>query len=207
MTSIARAVQHIWLLRHRARWRFEPLRSISGSRVRNPSVGAMDRDAREEDDEGEVRGMEEAEEAEEVEEVEEEERGEEASVNLIKSMTQKLATEPVGVRVHDIEIKGNTKTKDSVIEAQLKELREVTTMQDLLQESVRANSRLRSLGIFDKCVITLDAGPEELPGTVIVNFPRLVSEFCADSPIRRLGLQLPAVRDFSSGAQIVELRV
>jgi outer membrane protein insertion porin family len=92
---------------------------------------------------------------------------EESSVNLVKSMTQKLATEPVKVRVHDIEIKGNTKTKDSVIEAQLKELREVTTMQELLQESVRANSRLRALGIFDKCVITLDAGPEELPGTVI----------------------------------------
>jgi outer membrane protein insertion porin family len=42
-------------------------------------------------------------------------------------------------------------------------------MQDLLQESVRANSRLRALGIFDKCVITLDAGPEELPGTVIIS--------------------------------------
>ena len=98
---------------------------------------------------------------------EEEGEEEESSMNLIKSMTQKLATEPVRVRVHDIEIKGNTKTKDRVIEAQLKELREVTTMQELLQESVRANSRLRALGIFDKCVITLDAGPEELPGTVI----------------------------------------
>ena len=126
----------------------------------------MDRgteDAREDDDEGEVRFMEVEAEAEDAG------SGEEASVNLIKSMTQKLATEPVTVRVHDIEIKGNTKTKDSVIEAQLAELREVTTMQDLLQESVRANSRLRALGIFDKCVITLDAGPEELPGTVSIS--------------------------------------
>lgn len=105
----------------------------------------------------------------EVEEVEED-ASEEESVNLIKSMTEKLATEPVNVRVHDIEIKGNVKTKDSVIEAQLKELREVSTMQDLLQECVRANSRLRALGIFDKCIITLDAGPEELPGTVTVIF-------------------------------------
>ena len=105
------------------------------------------------------------------EEEEEEEDGDdgedrEIDMNLIRSMTQKLATEPVKVRVHDIQIKGNTKTKDSVIEAQLQEVRAVDSMQDLLQESVRANSRLRSLGVFDKCVITLDAGPNELPGTV-----------------------------------------
>ncbi|KAG0553430.1 hypothetical protein M758_12G011800 [Ceratodon purpureus] len=130
-------------------------------------------DPREEDEEVEV----------EMEEDEEEvERGEESSVNLIKSMTQKLATEPVTVRVHDIVIKGNTKTKESVIEAQLRELREVTTMQELLQESVRANARLRALGIFDKCVITLDAGPEELSGTanVIVEVEEVKRPFSGD---------------------------
>jgi outer membrane protein insertion porin family len=104
--------------------------------------------------------------AEVVEEEEEEEEEEEIDVALIRNMTQKLSTEPVKVRVHDVQIKGNTRTKDSVIEAQLKEVRSVETMQELLQESVRANSRLRALGIFDKCVITLDAGPNELPGTV-----------------------------------------
>jgi len=104
--------------------------------------------------------------AEVVEEGEEEEEEEEIDVALIRNMTQKLSTEPVKVRVHDVQIKGNTRTKDSVIEAQLKEVRSVETMQELLQESVRANSRLRALGIFDKCVITLDAGPNELPGTV-----------------------------------------
>jgi outer membrane protein insertion porin family len=104
--------------------------------------------------------------AEVVEEEEEEEEEQEIDVALIRNMTQKLSTEPVKVRVHDVQIKGNTRTKDSVIEAQLKEVRSVETMQELLQESVRANSRLRALGIFDKCVITLDAGPNELPGTV-----------------------------------------
>lgn len=104
--------------------------------------------------------------AEVVVEEEEEEEEEEIDVALIRNMTQKLSTEPVKVRVHDVQIKGNTRTKDSVIEAQLKEVRSVETMQELLQESVRANSRLRALGIFDKCVITLDAGPNELPGTV-----------------------------------------
>jgi outer membrane protein insertion porin family len=104
--------------------------------------------------------------AEVIEEEEEEEEEEEIDVALIRNMTQKLSTEPVKVRVHDVQIKGNTRTKDSVIEAQLKEVRSVETMQELLQESVRANSRLRALGIFDKCVITLDAGPNELPGTV-----------------------------------------
>jgi outer membrane protein insertion porin family len=127
----------------------------------------------EEEEEGEAgagrEGEEEPREAEgsaEVVEEEEEEEEEEIDVALIRNMTQKLSTEPVKVRVHDVQIKGNTRTKDSVIEAQLKEVRSVETMQELLQESVRANSRLRALGIFDKCVITLDAGPNELPGTV-----------------------------------------
>lgn len=102
------------------------------------------------------------------EEEEEEEVDDQTSVNLMNIMSEKLVKEPVKVRVHDIEIRGNVKTKDSVIEAQLKELREVDTMQELLQECVRANSRLRALGIFDKCVITLDAGPQELPGTANV---------------------------------------
>lgn len=105
-------------------------------------------------------------EEEEEEEEEDDDEDGEVDINLIKSMTQKLSTEPVKVRVHDVQIKGNTKTKESVIEAQLKEVRAVGTMQELLQESVRANARLRALGIFDKCVITLDAGPNELPGTV-----------------------------------------
>ncbi|CAK9863817.1 unnamed protein product [Sphagnum jensenii] len=120
--------------------------------------------------------------AEVVVEEEEEEEEEEIDVALIRNMTQKLSTEPVKVRVHDVQIKGNTRTKDSVIEAQLKEVRSVETMQELLQESVRANARLRALGIFDKCVITLDAGPNELPGTanVIVEVEEAKRPFTGD---------------------------
>lgn len=51
----------------------------------------------------------------EVEEVEED-VSEEESVNLIKSMMEKLVIEFVNVWVYDIEIKGNVKMKDSVIE-------------------------------------------------------------------------------------------
>lgn len=105
-----------------------------------------------------------------MEEEEEEAVDDEASMNLIKTMTEKLVNETVQVRVHDIVIIGNSKTKGSVIEAYLTDLRDVSTMQDLLQKSAHANSRLRALGIFDSCVITLDAGPEELPGTVMVFF-------------------------------------
>ena len=117
-------------------------------------------------EDGDRDGVGDGEEEEEEEDGDDDGEDREIDMNLIRSMTQKLATEPVKVRVHDIKIKGNTKTKDSVIEAQLQEVRAVESMQELLQESVRANSRLRSLGVFDKCVITLDAGPNELPGTV-----------------------------------------
>lgn len=83
-------------------------------------------------------------------------------------MFKKFAKEPIRVRVHDIKIKGNDRTKDSVIESQLEGVKNVQTTRELLQEVARANARLESMGIFEKCIITLDVGPVELPGTVNV---------------------------------------
>ncbi|OVA02768.1 Bacterial surface antigen (D15) [Macleaya cordata] len=80
-----------------------------------------------------------------------------------------MSKEKVTLRVHDVLIKGNTKTKDSLIEAEVESLlKNVTSMQELLQAAQIANARLQNLDIFDSINITLDSGPPELPGTANV---------------------------------------
>ncbi|RZC63653.1 hypothetical protein C5167_025408 [Papaver somniferum] len=90
----------------------------------------------------------------------------------LSALVNRLKKEKVSLRVHDLIIKGNTKTKDSVIEAEIEEiLKEANSMQGLIQAAGIANARLRNLEIFESVDITLDSGPSELPGTanVVVN--------------------------------------
>ncbi|KAG6393571.1 hypothetical protein SASPL_147815 [Salvia splendens] len=85
------------------------------------------------------------------------------------SLFRRLSSERVPVRVHDIVVKGNKKTKDSVIEAEVEHLfRDANTFQQLLRAAGVAKLQLQRLGIFDSVSITLDAGPPELPGTANV---------------------------------------
>ncbi|CAI9091757.1 OLC1v1026864C1 [Oldenlandia corymbosa var. corymbosa] len=86
----------------------------------------------------------------------------------METLFHRLARERVPVRVHDVLIKGNSKTKDYIIEAQLEALKRATTMQELLQAASVANAQLQGLEIFDSVNITLDSGPPELPGTANV---------------------------------------
>ncbi|GER50938.1 outer membrane OMP85 family protein [Striga asiatica] len=84
----------------------------------------------------------------------------------MNSLFRRLSKEQVPVRVHDVIIKGNTKTKDSLIEAEVESIfRDATSFQQLLRAAADASARLQSLEIFDSVNITLDAGPPELPGT------------------------------------------
>jgi len=93
-----------------------------------------------------------------------------SSVDRIKaeSLFRRMRAAPVPVRVHDVIISGNEKTKDHIIEAEVDAVREATTLQELLEASRVANSNLRALDIFDSVNITLDSGPPELPGTTNV---------------------------------------
>ncbi|AAF01515.1 unknown protein [Arabidopsis thaliana] len=93
-----------------------------------------------------------------------------SSVDRIKaeSLFRRMRAAPVPVRVHDVIIGGNEKTKDHIIEAEVDAVREATTLQELLEASRVANSNLRALDIFDSVNITLDSGPPELPGTTNV---------------------------------------
>ncbi|KAL9258146.1 Sorting and assembly machinery component 50-like protein [Drosera capensis] len=83
--------------------------------------------------------------------------------------------EPVTLRIHDVVIKGNKRTKESVIEAELEsflskegEEEAPATLQEILRAAGVAVTRLQGLGVFDSVNITLDAGPPELEGTANV---------------------------------------
>nr|GMD50918.1 sorting and assembly machinery component 50 homolog B-like [Ipomoea batatas]GMD57512.1 sorting and assembly machinery component 50 homolog B-like [Ipomoea batatas]GMD59119.1 sorting and assembly machinery component 50 homolog B-like [Ipomoea batatas] len=102
-----------------------------------------------------------------------------ADKSRMESLFRRLSSERVPVRVHDVLIKGNSKTKDSLIEAEVEFLKSATTLQQLLQASGIANARLQRLEIFDSVNITLDAGPPELPGTANV----IVEVIEAENPI------------------------
>ncbi|KAL2903968.1 Protein C [Bienertia sinuspersici] len=98
---------------------------------------------------------------------------EKPNIGSIRSKMTKLAnrlrSEPITLRVHDVIIKGNTKTKDSVIETEIMdELKQASTLQEIFQAAAMANVKLRQLDIFDSVNFTIDSGPSELPGTANV---------------------------------------
>ncbi|XVF04169.1 hypothetical protein REPUB_Repub05bG0059000 [Reevesia pubescens] len=87
----------------------------------------------------------------------------------MEALVQRMLIGPVSIHVHDVIIKGNTKTKRYIIEAEaLEALKKAKTMQELLRASNAVNSRLKSLGLFDSVMITLDSGPPEIPGSANV---------------------------------------
>ncbi|XP_021805621.1 sorting and assembly machinery component 50 homolog B [Prunus avium] len=91
-----------------------------------------------------------------------------AEKSKLENLVHRMTTERVDLRVHDVLIKGNTKTKEHLIEAELEGIKKATTMQELLQAAGIANAKLQQLEIFDSVRITLDSGPPELPGTANV---------------------------------------
>ncbi|KAF2296292.1 hypothetical protein GH714_037273 [Hevea brasiliensis] len=86
----------------------------------------------------------------------------------LESLFRRIQTESLPLRVHDVIIKGNSKTKDSLIEAETALLKDVSSMQELMAASKDVNFRLQALEVFDSVRITLDSGPPELPGTANV---------------------------------------
>lgn len=91
-----------------------------------------------------------------------------AHKSKMDNLFHRMQNEKVPLRVHDVLIKGNTRTKDSLIEAELEGLKKATTLQGLLEAAGIANARLQQLEIFDSVRVTLDSGPPELPGTANV---------------------------------------
>uniref|UniRef100_A0A2P2K774 POTRA domain-containing protein n=1 Tax=Rhizophora mucronata TaxID=61149 RepID=A0A2P2K774_RHIMU len=104
------------------------------------------------------------------EELESQQRKPPAGIEQLKleNLFRRLQNEKVLLRVHDVIIKGNTKTKDSLLEAETVLLKDASSLQELLEASKVVNFRLQSLDIFDSVKITLDSGPPELPQTANV---------------------------------------
>uniref|UniRef100_A0A803NTW8 Bacterial surface antigen (D15) domain-containing protein n=1 Tax=Cannabis sativa TaxID=3483 RepID=A0A803NTW8_CANSA len=86
----------------------------------------------------------------------------------LENLMHRMSTGQVPLRVHDVIIKGNSKTKDYLIEAEVEGIKNAGTMQELLEAAGMANAKLQALEIFDSVRITLDSGPPELPGTANV---------------------------------------
>lgn len=89
-------------------------------------------------------------------------------IRKLEGLLRRLQTENVPLTVHDVVIRGNMKTKESVIESEFKALKNATSLQEVFQIASVVNSRLREMDIFDAVDITIDAGPKELPGSANV---------------------------------------
>ncbi|XP_059627948.1 uncharacterized protein LOC132270765 [Cornus florida] len=144
----------------------KPEPSIADKEDEKPEPSIADKeDEKPSNDEDEGEDIEEDEEEEEKVTKESRMRLERAK---IENLYNRISKERVPLRVHDVLIKGNTKTVDSLIEAEVEGLKHVTSVQELLQAATMANARLQRLEIFDSVNIVLDSGPPELPGTTNV---------------------------------------
>lgn len=94
--------------------------------------------------------------------------GEEDDYDEVEDDDEEDVQQELPARVHDVLIKGNTKTKDWVIEAEVEVLKNATTIQELVEAAKIANAKLHNLQIFDSVNIRLEPGPPELAGTANV---------------------------------------
>lgn len=135
----------------------EPIRSAAAEEAEDDDSEEFDEEEEDDDDDDD----------EELETL-----GEDAGIPMdrarMESLVRQFSRQGIPVRVHSVLIKGNAKTKDSLIEAKLEVLKSASTVQELLQAASIANARLQQLEIFDSVNITLDAGPPEIPGTATV---------------------------------------
>ncbi|ESQ40466.1 hypothetical protein EUTSA_v10013229mg [Eutrema salsugineum] len=120
-----------------------------------------------------------------------------ATRSRAESLFRRMGAAPVPVRVHDVIVNGNEKTKDHVIEAEVGVVRQATTLQELIKASKIANYNLEALDIFDSVKITLDRGPPELPGTTNV----VINVVETESP---LTAQLGAVTKAEARSSVLE---
>ncbi|KAJ3680880.1 hypothetical protein LUZ60_015369 [Juncus effusus] len=104
------------------------------------------------------------------EEYEQEEDDEDEDDDPIASVLHRLATSPVPIKVHSVQIKTGSKTNQSLVESELdlSSITKATTVQELVYAAGLANARLKRLGVFESVRITIDAGPEDVPGSSIV---------------------------------------
>ena len=105
----------------------------------------------------------------EEEEEEEEDDDDDMLPEDFEFRLREFAQNPIPVKVHDLKIEGNYKTRAFVIESQFDRLRDVATSQDLLREASYAVTRLERMGIFEECTLSLENGPVRGSVNVVVS--------------------------------------
>uniref|UniRef100_J3N5C8 Bacterial surface antigen (D15) domain-containing protein n=1 Tax=Oryza brachyantha TaxID=4533 RepID=J3N5C8_ORYBR len=87
----------------------------------------------------------------------------------LQSVLRRLTADEVRIRVHDVEIRGCSRTRRAAVEAAVgSDLARAATVRDLVRAAAAAGDRIRRLGAFDTVSITLDAAPPGLPGGAAV---------------------------------------
>ncbi|KAJ3684069.1 hypothetical protein LUZ61_013233 [Rhynchospora tenuis] len=123
-------------------------------------------------------------EAEEDDDDEEVDDGGPTDSESIPSLLRRLAASPVPIKVHSVQINNSSRTKRELIESVLDQnsILKSTTLQELVYVAGLANARLKRLGVFRSVRITIDAGPDEVPGSsvVVVDVAEAVHPFAGD---------------------------
>ncbi|MCO5560532.1 hypothetical protein L7F22_014147 [Adiantum nelumboides] len=100
----------------------------------------------------------------EVSEIEEGDLG--ISADEFELMFKTFAQEEIPLRVLEVKVEGNRKTRFSVIQDYLEPLKKAETTRQLLREAAHAVNRIEHLGLFKNCTLSLETCPVQ--GSVIV---------------------------------------
>eukprot|EP00250_Pteridium_aquilinum_P011266 c19948_g1_i1 orf=164-1660(+) len=84
-------------------------------------------------------------------------------------MFKRFAQESIPVRVSEVTVEGNSKTCSSVIQSHLEPLKKAETTRQLLREAAHAVNRIESLGLFEKCILSLESGPVQGSVNVVLH--------------------------------------
>ncbi|KAJ4779917.1 Sorting and assembly machinery component 50-A-like protein [Rhynchospora pubera] len=119
-----------------------------------------------------------------IEAEEEDDDGDPTDSETIPSLLRRLAASPVPIKVRSVQINNSSRTKRELIESVLDQdsILKSSTLQELVYVAGLANARLKRLGVFRSVRITIDAGPDDVPGSsmVVVDVAEAVHPFAGD---------------------------
>ncbi|KAI5074239.1 hypothetical protein GOP47_0010200 [Adiantum capillus-veneris] len=88
------------------------------------------------------------------------------SADEFELMFKRFAQEEIPLRVLEVKVEGNRRTRSSVIQDHIEPLKKAETTRQLLREAAHAVERIEHLGLFRNFTLALETGPVQ--GSVIV---------------------------------------
>lgn len=104
----------------------------------------------------------------------------EVSADEFELMFKRFAQEPIPVHVAEVLVEGNCKTNSTVFEALLEPLKKAETTRQLLREAAYAVNRIEGMGLFEKCILSLETGPTSGSVKVVLHVQELKWPFSVD---------------------------